>query len=190
MARFEVCAQKWADLSEADYGVALLNDCKYGYDIHENVMRLSLLRASTYPDSTADQGHHQFTYALLPHAGDLRQGRVIEEAYQLNVPLRINPLPVHTGSLPTEHSFFETDRPGIIIESIKAAEDGAGIVVRLYESYGSRGPVTLRSTLPIKAVSRTDMLENTVESLSVANGSVKLEVRPFEIVTLKLETIG
>ena len=187
MARFEVCAQKWADLSEADYGAALLNDCKYGYDIHENVMRLSLLRSSTAPDPTADRGHHRFTYALLPHAGDLRQGHVIEEAYQLNVPLRITPLPVQPGQLPSSSSFFETDRPGVIIESVKTADDGAGIVVRFYEAYGTRGPLTFRTTLPVQAISRTDMLENFVEKLSVTNGAVKLEIHPFEIVTLKLK---
>ncbi len=89
MARFEVCAQKWADLSEGDYGVALLNDCKYGYDIHGNVMRLSLLRAPTAPDRQADRGHHEFIYALLPHGGDFRKGGVIEQACALNMPLHL-----------------------------------------------------------------------------------------------------
>ena len=87
MGRFEVCGQKWADLSEPGYGVALLNDCKYGYDVEGNVMRLSLLRSPVSPDPVADKGRHEFTYALLPHSGDLREGRVIEEAYSLNVPL-------------------------------------------------------------------------------------------------------
>ena len=187
LARFEVCAQKWADLSEADYGVALLNDCKYGYDIYRNVMRLSLLRSSTAPDPTADRGHHVFTYALLPHEGDLRQGRVIEEAYQLNVPLRLDPLSMHPGTLPLEHSFFETDRPGVIIESVKVAEDGQGIVVRLYEAYGSRGPVRLTANLPVQTATRTDMLENAIEPLLMQDGSVALELRPFEIVTLRLK---
>jgi len=91
MARFEVCAHKWADLSEANYGVALLNNCKYGYDIFGNVMRLSLLRSPKAPDPTADLGDQQFTYSLLPHAGDFRQGGVIQEGYNLNVPLRIDP---------------------------------------------------------------------------------------------------
>lgn len=190
LARFEVCAQKWADLSEVDYGVALLNDCKYGYDIHDQVMRLSLLRSPTYPDPTADQGNHHFTYSLFPHKGDLHQGGVIEEAYQLNVPLRVTPLPVQTGALPVKCSFFETDRPGVVIESIKVAEDGAGIVVRLYEAYGSRGPVALRTNLPVQAVHRTDLLENDVEKLGFADGLVNLEVHPFEIVTLKLETLA
>lgn len=85
-ARFEVCAHKWADLSEAGYGVALLNDCKYGCDIHDGVMRLSLLRAPTHPNPNADRGAHTFTYALLPHEGDYRTGGVVREGYALNCP--------------------------------------------------------------------------------------------------------
>ena len=186
MARFEVCAQKWADLSEAGYGVALLNDCKYGYDIYGNTMRLSLLRSSIAPDPEADRGRHEFTYALLPHAGDFRQGRVIEEAYQLNIPLRLDALKVQSGTLPSEHSFFGIDRAGVILESVKNAEDGSGIVVRFYEAYGARGPVRFSTSLPVQAVNRTDLLENALETLPVENGSVRLTLRPFEIVTLKL----
>ncbi len=87
-ARFEVCAHRWADLSEPGYGVALLNDCKYGYDISHGVIRLSLLRSSTWPDPVADRGHHHFTYRLLPHRGDLREAGVVDAGYDLNVPLR------------------------------------------------------------------------------------------------------
>ena len=187
LARFEVCAQKWADLSESNYGVALINDCKYGYDIHENVMRLSLLRSPTAPDPTADRGRHLFTYALLPHMGDLRQGRVIEEAYCLNVPLRSERIDSHSGPLPPTHSFFGTDRPGIVIESVKVAEDGTGTIVRLYEAYGSRGPVNFHTSLPVRAISRADMLENVIEPLAINHSSVLFEMKPFEIVTLKLE---
>ena len=87
VARFEVCAHRWADLSEPGYGVALLNDCKYGYDIHGNVMRLSLLRAPGWPDPESDQGAHRFSYALFPHAGDLRAAGVVAEAEAFNLPL-------------------------------------------------------------------------------------------------------
>ena len=87
VARFEVCAHRWADLSEPGYGVALLNDCKYGYDIRGNVMRLSLLRGPGWPDPESDQGAHRFSYALFPHAGDLREAGVIAEAEAFNLPL-------------------------------------------------------------------------------------------------------
>ncbi len=98
VARFEVCAHRWADLSEPGYGVALLNDSKYGYDISGNVIRLSLLRATTWPDPVADRGHHRFTYRLLPHRGDLRDAGVVDAGYDLNVPIRAVPTLPHPGS--------------------------------------------------------------------------------------------
>ncbi|MGB8466824.1 MAG: alpha-mannosidase [Terrimicrobiaceae bacterium] len=185
MGKFEVCAQKWADLSETGYGVALLNDCKYGYDIHGNIMRLSLLRAPGSPDPLADRGQHKFTYSLLPHPGDLREGRVIDHGYALNVPLLVRELKSARGSLPASHSFFLTDRPGAVVDTIKLAEDGAAIIVRLYESEGGRGPVTLTTTLPVRKASLASLLEVEEKALTMKNGSVRLELRPFEIVTLR-----
>ena len=187
LARFEVCAQKWADLSEPGYGVALLNDCKYGYDIHDNVMRLSLLRAPFSPDPKADRGHHQFTYALLPHAGDFREAGVIEQAYALNVPLLVRSVAAKSGTLPATHSFFSTDRAGVTIESIKVAEDGQGLILRLYESRGSRGPVRISTTLPVRKVERTDLLERPIGPMELIDNSVCCELKPFEILTLRFK---
>ncbi len=187
VARFEVCAHKWADLSETGYGVALLNDCKYGYDIHGNVISLSLLRSSTSPDPTADRGSHQFTYSLLPHRGDLAEGRVIEEAYQLNVSPIVTPLPVKSGMLAATQSFFETGSAGVMIETIKRSEDGSSLIVRLYEARGARGPVCFHTTLPVRSISRADLLENPIEQLELNNGRVMLNITPFEIITLRLD---
>ncbi len=185
MGKFEVCAQKWADLSEAGYGVALLNDCKYGYDIQGNVMRLSLLRAPNSPDPLADRGWHHFNYALLPHTGDLREGHVIDQAYALNVPLLVRDLKPTAGSLPASHSFFLTDRPGSVVETIKVAEEGAAIIVRLYESEGGRGPLTLTTILPVRKAWLASLLEAEEQALPIRNGAVRLDLRPFEIVTLR-----
>jgi len=185
MARFEVCAQKWVDLSEPGYGVALLNDCKYGHDIQGNVIRLSLLRATTSPDPIADHGAHQFTYALLPHTGDLREGRVIEEAYALNVPLLVRDVKPGTGPLPSSSSFFQLDRPGAVIEAIKVAEDGGALIVRLYEAEGARGRFKLTTTLPLRKACFTDLLENDGKTLPDKDGAVSFDLQPFEIVTIK-----
>jgi alpha-mannosidase len=185
MARFEVCAQKWVDLSEPGYGVALLNDCKYGHDIQGNVIRLSLLRATTTPDPQADRGRQQFTYALLPHAGDLREGRVIEQAYALNVPLTVREVKPHAGSLSSSHSFFQVDRQGAVIEAIKVAEDGRALIVRLYESEGSRGRAKLTTTLPVRQAALTDLLERETKTLALKDGAVQLDLQPFEVVTVK-----
>ncbi|MDF3129501.1 alpha-mannosidase [Kiritimatiellaeota bacterium B1221] len=184
-ARFEVCAHKWADLSESGYGVALMNDCKYGYDIQGNIMRLSLLRAPTAPDPTADRGKHHFTYALFPHRGTPQDSGVITEALQLNIPLRANEISCHPGSIPSEHSWFTLDTPGILIETVKLAEDGNDMVVRLYESRGARGRARLHTALPVSTCRLTDLLEHAQEELPIQDGSVLLDFTPFEIKTLR-----
>jgi alpha-mannosidase len=188
LARFEVCAQRWADLSEAGYGVALLNDCKYGYDIQGNVMRLSLLRAPGWPDPLADRGTHRFTYALLPHRGDLRDGGVVESGYELNVPLRAVRTPSQAAERARRASFLRVDRPGVVIDAVKKAEDTNTMVVRLYEAWGQRGPARLTCAAPVAEARRADLLERPGERLEAgADGSVPLTLRPFEIVTLLLK---
>jgi alpha-mannosidase len=186
-ARFEVCAHRWADLSEAGYGVALLNDCKYGYDVRGNTLRLSLLRAPTAPDPECDQGLHRFTYALFPHAGDPFAGGVLEAASAFNTPLTVVPATPHPGSLPPAQSFFSVDDPGFVVVAVKRADDGSGdVVVRGYEAYGGRRRVRLRPALPFHAAHRTDLLERPRHDLAVEGGAVVLDVRPFEVVTIRL----
>ena len=186
VARFEVCAQKWADLSEGDYGVALLNDCKHGYDIHGNVMRLSLLRSPTAPDQFADRGRHEFVYALLPHVGDFREGEVIEHGYALNMPMHVVETEPRKGALAVQHSLFEVDRPGVTIEAVKYAENDNSVIVRLYEAHGSRGTVTLSTSLPVKHAFYADLMERTGAPLECERGRIGFAVKPLEIVTLKL----
>jgi alpha-mannosidase len=183
-ARFEVCGHRWADLGEPGYGVALLNDCKYGYDIRGSVMRLSLLRAPTHPDPTADRGRHRFTYALMPHPGDFREAGVIAAAEDLNVPLRV----VH-GTLPAEprRSLVEVDTPQVIVEAIKRAEDSDAVIVRLYEAWGRRCRARVRITLDASRAYFCDLLERNIEELRVRDGLVELDLTPFKIVTLKLQ---
>jgi alpha-mannosidase len=187
LARFEVCTQKWADLSEPGYGVALLNDCKYGYDIHGGVMRMSLLRAPLSPDPLADRGQHQFTYALLPHAGDFNEGRVVEEAYALNVPLIIRKIASHAGPLPAAQSYFEFDRAGAIIEAVKVSEEGDSIIVRFYEAMGGRGAISLKTSLPVREAYLAGLMEDEIKKLPIKKGSIQFDLQPFEIVTIKFK---
>ncbi|HZQ07298.1 MAG TPA: glycoside hydrolase family 38 C-terminal domain-containing protein [Anaerolineae bacterium] len=188
VARFEVYAHKWADLSEPDYGVALLNDCKYGHSTYGNIIRLSLLRAPKNPDPSADQGHHTFRYALLPHAGSPQQAGVIDEAYRFNVPLLLRT----TDHSPETISFFSTNSPALVIDTIKKAEDSNDLIVRLYEAHGTHGTFRLTSTLPIQSAIRTNLLEDELENeqqpLEWSNGGVNLNVTPFQIITIKLKT--
>jgi alpha-mannosidase len=186
VARFEVAAQRWADLSEGDYGVALLNDCKYGYDVKGNVLRLSLLRAPTEPDPGADLGTHQFTYSLLPHAGDVANSETIHAGYALNLPLRAQALPVQSGVLPRRHSYLAVDAPNLLIETIKRADDGDGIIVRLYEACQRRGTARLHLGTLGTHVTRTDLLERDIAELPMEGDAVHLAYRPFELLTLRV----
>jgi alpha-mannosidase len=187
-ARFEVCAQKWIDISEGDYGVSLLNDCKYGHDAKENVLRISLLRGTTAPDTNADQGKHQFKYSLLPHTGCLSDSTV-SAAYQLNDPL-IAVVSEKTGSSKQDktliNSFVSMDSSGAVIETIKKAENGKGIIVRMYQSMPKRGTVTLTSAFEIEKVNVVNLIEDDQQTLEHINNQVSVYMKPFEIVTLRL----
>jgi alpha-mannosidase len=183
-AMFEVCAQRWADLGDGDYGVALLNDCKHGYDIHGSVMRLSLLRGPTHPDPTADLGGHQFTYALMPHPGDFRAAGVIEAAEDLNSPLLPADGHLAAGS---SRSLVEIDTRQVIVDAIKRAEDSDATIVRLYEAWGRSCKARLRTTLPASRAFLCDLLERNRTEVAIKNGVIELELTPFKILTLKLE---
>lgn len=179
-ARFEVCGHRWAHLGEPGYGVALLNDGKYGYDVRGHTLRLSLLRGPGYPDPDADRGRHRFTYALLPHPGDRAVGRVVEEAESLNLPLE-----VRGGRVAGAGQLVELDRAGVSVEAVKPADDGDGTVVRICEVHGSRRPVTVTLHRPFDHVERTDVLERAVGPVEHEGRSVRLALRPFELVTLR-----
>jgi alpha-mannosidase len=186
IARFEVCAHRWADLSEPGYGVALLNDCKYGYDIHGNVMRLSLLRSPGWPDPESDQGAHRFSYALFPHAGDLRDAGVIAEAEAFNLPLTPVPArPGHAGARPLSASIVRAEQPNVTVEAVKKADVEDALVVRVTEAWGRRGRVQLSTSLPVTWAARVDLLEREIAGVACVEGAVELDLKPFEIVTLK-----
>src|SRR6266849_2366243 len=183
-AMFEVCGQRWADLGDGDYGVALLSDCKHGYDIHGSVMRLSLLRAPTHPDPTADQGRHRFTYALMPHPGTFREAGVIQAAEDLNAPVRLVNTNLPAG---TSRSLIEVDTPQVVVEAIKRAEDSDAVIVRLYEAWGGSCTARVRTTLPASRAFVCDLLERDRVEVAVRDGVIDLVLTPFKILTLKLE---
>lgn len=181
-ARFETCSQKWVDLSEADYGVSVLNDCKYGNDVQDNVIRLSLLRAPTMPDPEADQGRHTFTYSLLPHVGTVGE-TTVAEAYALNDPLLAH---TGTGSGGDARSLVQVDGADVVIETVKRSEDGSALVVRLYQSQRRRRNVTLTTGFDLSRVERTNLLEEARETFPTQGRQISFDIKPFEIVTLKL----
>ncbi len=186
LARFEVCAQRWADLGEPGYGVALLNDCKYGHDIRGNVMRLSLLRAPTAPDPVADRGRHAFRYGLMPHPGDFREAGVVQAAAAFNEPLLAVGAESGAGSRPTSASLVAVDRPNVAVSAVKKALREDATVVRIYEAWGSRGPVRIACGFPAAGAVRVDLLEREIEPLEVTDGAVELTMGPFEVATILL----
>jgi alpha-mannosidase len=187
--KFEVPAHRWADLSEDGYGVALLNDCKYGYDAHGNILSLTLLRSPKDPDPEADMGEHHLTYSLVPHAEDFRRGDVIRHGYELNTPLlvrRVQTARVGSGGR-AEHGFFSVDVPNVIIETVKQPEQSQrAVIVRLYEAWGRRGPARLSTALPFKNAELVDLLEERTAGATLAGGRIELDFRPHEIKTLRL----
>lgn len=189
-AKFEVCAHKWADYAENGYGVALINDCKYGYDIHDGVMRLSLLKCGTYPNAEADQGHHEFKYALMPHMGSWQEAGVANEAYAFNCPL-IATKAEGRGNLKADYSFAMADQDNIFISVVKESCDGNDVIIRAYEAYGKRTKTKIKMGFPIQEVLETDMLENNeIDQLSVDSNSFEAVFKPFEIKTFRMNTKG
>ncbi len=187
MARYEVCAHKWVDLSEADYGVALLNDCKYGYCLKENILDLNLLRSPGYPDEIADKGLHEFTYSLYPHTGNETTGMVAQAAYELNMPLSVHFEKNTCKTESEDFSFIQIDNNNIIVETVKKAEDSSHIILRVYECHGTTTVTGIRFGLPPKGVVLTDLMEQEIMPLEVYGCEVNIKFKPFEIHTLKIE---
>ncbi|WP_088549374.1 alpha-mannosidase [Paenibacillus aquistagni] len=185
-AQYEVCGHRFADLSEGDYGVSLLNDCKYGYDVHGSTLRLSLLRAPRWPDASADQGQHIFTYSLYPHEGSWRTGGVVQKAMELNHPI----LPVKskpgTGALPSTHRLIGYESKHVMLDTVKPAEGGDGIVLRLYEATGSRGDAVISGLDAVKQALRVNLLEDMEEELQMSEGHLALSFLPYEVKSIKL----
>jgi alpha-mannosidase len=181
-ARFEVCAHRWTDLSDNGFGVAILNDGKYGVSVAGSDIRLSLLKSGTHPDPRGDAGRHAFTYALLPHAGPFSVEAVVRPAYELNVPL-VTVFGAGNGA----GSLMTVDAPNVIVESVKWAEQGNAFVARLYEAGKLGAHAGVKFNVPVRRVSETNLLEENGRALELREGAVELFLKPFEIKTLVCE---
>ena len=184
-AKFEVCGHKWADVSESGYGVSILNDCKYGYDIKDSNIGLTLLRSPTSPNPSADKEEHYFKYSLYPHNGDFREGGTIKQAYYLNNPLLAQVVD-SSGKMTSEFSLLTLSCENVIVEVIKEAYDREGIIMRLYESHGKRTSANVFFGIDIKQAFSTDLLENVLEEYQVENNTVEFVIKPYEILTFKI----
>lgn len=187
LAKFEVCAHKWADLSEDNYGVSLLNDCKYGHDIKDSVMRLTLIKSPTWPNPDADKGLHIFAYSLYPHKGDWKTAGTAQKAYEFNCPMYTKIQASHKGMLPDELSFIKVDQPNVFIEVVKKAEDSDEIVIRLYEAYNRRCKVFVQFFKNLEFVAETNLNEESIDILIPEENSFNFEIKPYEIRTFKVK---
>jgi alpha-mannosidase len=185
-AKFEVPAQRWADLSDAKHGFSLLNDSKYGYDVKGNVLRLSLLRSPEWPDPHADEGHHEFTYSLYPHGGNWRDAQTVRRGYELNYKLIAMRSQKHEGTFPGEHSFVRVEPDNVVLTAIKKSEDDDSLVLRFYEWAGREADVTLQLPLGAQSASETDLMERSIADLAVHDDAVRMHTKPYEIKTLKV----
>ncbi len=180
-AKYEVCAHRFVDISEPSFGVAVLNDGRYGHGVQGGGVSVSLLRAAKYPDPDADHGRHQVTISVLPHGPGLYD--VLHEAEALNMPLQIVTGQATSAAGPV----VSVDHRGVQISSVKHADDGsADLIVRLHEACGDRSLVTLRTPAPCRGALRCNLLEEPTSAIECSDGIVSLTLRPFELVTLRL----
>jgi alpha-mannosidase len=186
-AKFETYAHKWVDVAENGYGVALLNDGKFGHAVEGNLLSITLLKCASFPNPNADQGKQSFTYSLLPHTDDFRHGGVIEESHFLNRPLYERSIPAAEGDLPETYSFISADKPNVVITAVKQAEDKSGVVVRLHDAYDCRTKVSLTVPNGYTRAYLCDLMENELEEIPVEDGRISLPVANFEIVTVKFK---
>jgi alpha-mannosidase len=176
-ARFEVACHRFVDLSEPGYGVALLNDGRYGCHARGSELGLSLLRSPILPDVMADEGVQDITYALLPHADDWIAGGVLAEAEDLNRPLFHRPL---DRAADGEHAGLKARGPNLALAALKPAEDGGGLILRVYESCGGRGPIAVEPPPGWRVAGEVSLLEDALAAPDPTIGP--FQIRSFRLV--------
>ncbi|KAF7559773.1 hypothetical protein G7046_g4368 [Stylonectria norvegica] len=203
MAKFEVCCHKFADLSENNYGVSILNDSKYGFATAGKLMRLSLLRSPKAPDANADMGHHTIRWAIFPHKGAL-SFPTIRAAYALNNPLKLLSAPkemIKALSKTPIKLINEDESKSLVLDTIKRGHDdedisrdddvrcnaGQSIICRVYEALGGHSRGTIETTFDVKRVTKTNILEDEIEDIECTDGKFSIKLRPWEVATFKIQ---
>ncbi|MFP7171760.1 alpha-mannosidase [Terribacillus halophilus] len=180
-ARFESVAHQWVDFSERNYGVSLLNDCKYGHDIKDHTIRLSLIKSAIAPDIEQDQGRHFFTYSLYPHEKGWVEANTVQEAWKLNQPFRV----CCGGKEKNTDKLFVIDNPHVQLDAMKKAEDNDDIVIRLHEYTGGTQEVTIQPVFAYTSWQECDLRERVIDK-SPQEGTIELSFTPYEIKTIRL----
>lgn len=187
VAEFEVCGHKWVDISEGDFGISMINNCKYGHDIKNGNMRLTLLKCGTDPNPEADKEEHKFTYSIYTHAGTWKEANTPQMAYNMNTPLFTKIEEAHSGELSTKMSFANVNKKNVMIEVIKKAEDSNELIIRMYEYENKRTEVKLQFNKEIQSICECDLMENDLESINSNGNSIEFTITPYEIKTFKFK---
>ncbi len=191
-AKYEVSAIKWIDYTDpaAAFGVSLLNNGKYGFDIKDNIMRMTVLRAPTEPDPVADRGKHTFKYALFPHKSDWRDAGTHQQAYAFNYPAIYRISENHAGTLPPAKSFFGATPANIVLTALKKAEDDDGAIIRLFESTGKDSIATITLPAPVASAVEVNLIEQKPDwqpaAIKISGNTLTIPVGHFEIKTIKV----
>ncbi len=187
-AKFEVPAQRWADLGDGQHGFSLINDSKYGYDVIGNVLRLSLLRSPVWPDPNADRGHQHFRYSLYPHAGTWREANTVRHGLAFNYKLKAAQVDAHTGELPASHSFVTVRPENLILTAMKKSEDGNALILRFYESAGKKTSAEITVPGGASTATAANLMEHTDGApLAVSGSRITIPVRPYSINTVRVD---
>lgn len=198
MAKFEVCCHKFADLSEHNYGVSILNDSKYGFATVGNVMRLSLLRSPKAPDGNADMGQHRIRWAIMPHQGSLG-AQTVQTAFNFNNPMRLVAAPSGKSSVLSQPPITLTGDDNLVLDWVKRGEDdedvsqdnlpkrkGKSVIVRIYDALGGMGRGTIKAAYGVEKAFKTNILEDDLEEISVHDGAFEVTLNAFEVATYRL----
>lgn len=196
MAKFEVCCHKFADLSEYNYGVSILNDSKYGFATVGDVMRLSLLRSPKAPDDTADMGRHHIRWAIMPHRGGLG-AQTVKAAFNFNNPLKL--VNASEESVLAKPPIILKGDGNLVLDTVKRGEDDMdvsvsdlpkrqerSVIIRVYDALGGRGKGTIETTWPLSKVFRTNLLEDDGDGVDFNDGKFEVDLGPFQVCTYRL----
>lgn len=185
-AKFEVCMHKWLDVSEDDYGVSIMNDCKYGCHVHDGEIGISMLKSATYPNPDADKERHSFVFSVYPHKGDWKKAKTIKKAYYLNNPLTALLKETDGGQLPEEFSLVKTDADNVVIEVVKQSQKGNEMIIRFYETDNRRTRGYMTFGMDIRKIMECTMLEEDEAQVDFRDGRASFEINPYEIKTWKV----
>jgi len=186
----EVPALRWVDVSDGEYGVSLLNNCKYGFDAQGNTIRMTLIRTSYSPDPKPDVGTHKVIYSLYPHTGSWKEALTFRRGYEINHPLEalvVTDPSAIKGSRPEEFSFLRVTPENVVVSSVKIAEDSEGLIVRMYDATGDGADVELTIKFKIQKAYESDLFERIVKPADVRQNKIRAHLSPFEIKTIRIE---